>query len=96
MTNGSVNATGVGVGLSLIFSSQVFPFMLSSAFTARTIVKQKGQVEKVQHDALIATGVSIAFAVVLAYFMHDWLIAGIGTAFAFILFWLYMDRGELL
>ena len=96
MTNGTINSTGVGVGLSLIFSSQVFPFMLSSAFTARTAVKKNGQVEEVQTDALIATVVSVAFAVMLSYFMHDWLIAIIGSAFAFVLFIIYMERGELL
>lgn len=96
MTNGTINSTGVGVGLSLIFSSQVFPFMLSSAFTARTIVQEKEQTDEVVTDAWIATGVSIAFAVMLSVFMHDWLIALIGTFFAFVLFFIYMKRGELL
>ena len=96
MTNGTINSTGVGVGLSLIFSSQVFPFMLSSAFTARTVVQEKDQVDEVVTDAWIATGISIAFAVMLSFFMNDWLIALIGSIFAFVLFAVYMKRGELL
>ena len=96
MTNGTINATGVGVGLSMIFSSQVYPFFLSSAFTARTIVKQKDQVEEVRKDSWYALGVSTAFALMLAHWMHDWVIAVVGTAFAFALFALYMWRGELL
>ena len=32
---------GIGIGFTLLFESQIFPFMLSSAFTCRTIVQEK-------------------------------------------------------
>ena len=45
---------GIGIGFTLLFESQIFPFMLSSAFTCRTIVQEKGQQKEVNEDVLIA------------------------------------------
>jgi hypothetical protein len=85
--------TGVGIGLSFVLSSQIYPFMLSSAFTARTIVKEKGEEDEVRTDMWWALGLSILSTVILAFFMHDLLVGIVGTAFAVLLFEIYLIGG---
>ena len=87
---------GIGLGLVLIFESQIFPFMLSSAFTARTIVQEKGQVSEVQEDVIISVILSIAFSILLGYYFHDWMITLIGSIFGFVIATVYEIRGELI
>ncbi|MEM0142531.1 MAG: hypothetical protein QXL94_01055 [Candidatus Parvarchaeum sp.] len=88
--------SGLGVGFTLLFESQIFPFMLSSAFTARTIVKEKEQEHEVKQDVAIAMVISFAFTGIMAYFMHDALTAIVGTVAAFVIAFIYEWRGELL
>ncbi len=88
--------TGLGIGFTLLFESQIFPFMLSSAFTARTIVKEKDQVKDVQIDVGIATALSIGFSLMMSYFLHNTLIALIGTILGIGIAVIYELRGELL
>ena len=97
MTGKSGNGlkTGLGVGLSFVLSSQIFPFMLSSAFTSRTIVHEKGETDSVRTDLLIALGLSALSALVLAFLLQDLLTAILGTAFSVLLFELYLYRGGL-
>lgn len=94
MTENKYNEA-LGIGLSLLFESQTFPFLLSSAFTARTIVQDKDQQEEVIIDAWVAVGISIAFTVIMSYFLHSTLTLIVGTIFAFVFFSIYMIRGEL-
>lgn len=99
-TNGSavINAqTGIGIAMSFILTSQIYPFMLSSAFTARTIVQEKNQVDEVLTDMTWALGLSIASTAVIAYFMHDdWKIFVIGSVFSTVLYLVYMYRGQMM
>ena len=60
---------GIGIGFVLLFESQIFPFMLSSAFTARTIVQEKDQVAEVNEDVLIAVAFSIAFSLLMLHWL---------------------------
>ena len=94
--NGQELKTGLGIGLTSIFESQIFPFMLSSTFTARTIVQEKGEVDEVKKDIWIAVGFSLTFSGVLAYLLSDFITGLWGTALSFIMLFVYEWRGNLL
>ena len=94
--NGKSLNTGLGVGMTALFESQVFPFMLSSAFTARTVVKEKDQVAEVKTDVWIAVGISVMFSAGMAFLLSDWITFLFGTLFAFVLLGVYEIRGELI
>ena len=70
--------------------------MLSSAFTARTIVPEKGQTQEVQTDVMISVALSIAFSILMGYFFSDWMITLIGSIMGFIIAMVYEIRGELI
>lgn len=91
-----INKSAFGIGITAIFESQVFPFMLSSAFTARTIVQEKNQVEAVKNDIWYAVGISLAFSMFMAILLKDLATGMFGTVFAIILMYIYMMRGELI
>lgn len=88
--------TGMAIGFILLFESQIFPFMLSSAFTARTIVKEKNEQSSVQTDIWIAVGLSIVFSVMIGFFFEDLIATVVGSAFGFVMALIYEYRGDLL
>lgn len=88
--------SGIGLGLSFVLSSQIYPFMLSSAFTARTIVKEHNEEDSVKRDMWIAFALSTAASIALGYYMHDTTTMIGGTAFALVLLGVYEWRGELM
>jgi len=96
MQMSDLTKSGIGLGLSFVLSSQIYPFMLSSAFTARTLVHEKDQTQEVIEDVDIALILSVAASLVLSFFLHDWITAIGGTLFSFILFYIYLDRGDLM
>ena len=87
---------GIGIGLTLLFESQIYPFMLSSAFTARTIVHEKNQVDDVKTDINISIGLSIIFSIIMGAFFKDYVVAIVGSVFAFVLAYIYEIRGMLI
>lgn len=87
---------GLAIGFILLFESQIFPFMLSSAFTARTIVQEKGETESVKVDVWIAVGLSIAFSLMIGYYFDDMMVMFVGSAFGFVMAFIYEYRGNLL
>jgi hypothetical protein len=88
--------TGLGIALSFVLSSQLYPFMLSSAFTARSIVKEKSQTSEVKTDMLWAFGLSVISTGVIAYYLgNDWKIFAVGSIFAFALLSIYSYRGDI-
>ena len=91
-----ISKEAFGVGITAIFESQVFPFMLSSAHTARTHVKDSNDTEAVKTDIWIAVGISVAFSALMAVLLHDLFTGFFGTVFAFILLAVYEIRGELI
>lgn len=91
-----VSSRAFGVGITAIFESQVFPFMLSSTHTARTHVKDSNDTEAVKTDVWIAVGISISFSIFMALLLNDWFTGIFGTVFAFILLEIYEIRGELI
>lgn len=94
--NGENMKTALGIGLTSIFESQIFPFMLSSTFTARTIVKEKGEIEEVKKDIYIAVGFSLVFSGVLAYLLDDFITGAWGAALGFVMLGVYEWRGHLI
>ena len=91
-----INKEAFGIGITAIFESQVFPFMLSSAFTARTIVQEKDDVDGVKTDIWIAVAISLGFSGLMAYVLKSFSTLAFGTAFGFLLLWVYEKRGMLI
>jgi Ca2+/Na+ antiporter len=85
----------VGIGMAWISEEHIFTFMLSSAFTARNMVKEKGDIEGVKKDLYISLILSIATSILLAYFFQSWAVAIAGCLFALLLYYIYVKRGEL-
>ena len=86
--------TGIGIALAFVLTSQLYPFMLSSAFTARTIVQEKDQVDEVKTDLNWALGLSILADVVISHYLgNNITVLALGTGFAVLLYWVYMQRG---
>jgi Flp pilus assembly protein TadB len=85
----------VGIGLTFIGEEHIFTFMLSSPFTARNLVREKGDVTEVKKDLQISIGISIALSLVMAYLFQSTWVAVAGFAFGCMLYWIYAKRGEL-
>ncbi len=91
-----ISKSAFGSGIVAIFETQVFPFMLSSAHTARTHVKESNDTDSVKTDIMYAVGISIAFSAFMAIMLKDVFTGLFGTVFSFILMYVYMYRGELI
>ena len=87
---------GLGIALMFVLDSQIYPFMLSSTFTARTVVKEKQQQEEVKKDLWISLLLSTFADIIIGYFIRSWKATTIGTAFSLLLFLIYEWRGDLL
>jgi len=88
--------SAIGLGLSFVLTSQIYPFMLSSAFTARTMVHEKDQIKTVLEDAEISLLISVTSTLILAYLLKDLITAIGGVIFAVGLFIIYLERGDLI
>ncbi len=88
--------TALGIGLTAIATSQLYTFMLSSPFTARTIVREKGEIEDVKTDLLIAFGTSVAFGVLMGAILEDVWTVIFAVVLNVITYWIYADRGDLI
>lgn len=95
MSKGKLD-TAIGIGTTAIFESQIFPFMLSSAFTARTAVHEQNQVNEVKVDMGISVAISEAFSILMSILLEDIPTFIFGSIFAFALYLIYMWRGQLL
>ena len=88
----------LSVLMIFLLESSIFPFMLSSAFTARTIVKDTGQAAEVRTDLWIALGLSVAASIIAGVITNGVVgeyITIAGIAFGFVLTELYLWRGDL-
>jgi len=91
-----ISKTAFGIGIVAIFESQVFPFMLSSAFTARTIVHEKAEVKSVKEDVLISVLISEGFSILLGCLLKDVGTIIFGSIFGILLMLIYEWRGSLI
>ena len=87
--------SALGLGISFLVTSQIYPFMLSSAFTARTIVPERGQKAEVQRDLMVSFALSVFSTLVIAYLLQDGITAVGGVVFAVVLYLIYVWRGRL-
>jgi len=87
--------SALGLGISFLITSQIYPFMLSSAFTARTMVKEKRQEADVQKDLAISFILSVVSTLTIAYLLQDGITAIGGVIFAIVLYLVYVWRGKL-
>ena len=85
--------TAIGFMFALRFESQIFPFMLSSAFTARTAVPATGQTAEVKTDLQISLAFSIGASVLIGSLLKNWPTIIFGTVFGFVLYYTYLARG---
>lgn len=92
----AITKDAFGIGITAIFESQIFPFMLSSAFTARTIVQEKDDVPEVKKDIWIAVAISVGFSILMGAMLKSFKTLTFGTAFGFLLLWVYEKRGLLI
>ncbi len=98
MTESGKALAGLSVLIILLLESSIFPFMLSSAFTARTIVQEKQQQTEVRIDLWIAFALSVAASItggILTGGKVGWHVTLAGIIFAIVLTALYCWRGNL-
>ena len=90
-----MDKTPLGIAVTALFETQFLPFMLSSATTARTLVKEKNQTEEVQKDLFITLWVSFGFSILMAVLLKDSWTAVFGITLGTLLDYLYTRRGDL-
>ena len=88
--------SALGIGISAIISSQIYTTFLSSPFTARTMVKEKGQVIEVLKDAFLSLIVSLIMTFIVGALLNDPITLIGGSIIDLGLYYLYMWRGGLL
>jgi len=85
---------GMGIGFVTIAEGTVFPFMLSSAYTARNYGDQDAH--EIEVDLLWAFAISVITSAILAYFLRSAITfvyaVGLGVGLSL----LYMLRGGLI
>jgi hypothetical protein len=86
----------VGIGISFIAEEHIFTYLLSSPFTTRNLVKEKGDVNEVKKDLLLSLILSFALAIILGAFFKSKATAISGALFGLLLYYIYAWRGELL
>ena len=86
----------VGIGISFIAEEHIFTYLLSSTFTARNLVREKGDVEGVKKDLLLSLILSFALAIILGAFFKSKATAISGALFGLLLYFVYAWRGGLL
>ena len=88
--------SALGLGLSAIISSQTFTTFLSSPFTARTMVKEKGQTIEVLKDAYLSLILSLIMTFILGALINDPITIIGGSIIDIGIYYLYLWRGGLL
>jgi len=86
----------VGIGISFIAEEHIFTYLLSSPFTARNLVVEKGDVENVKKDLTLSLILSIALSILLGGIFKSPETALLGAGFGFLLYYIYAWRGGLL
>jgi len=85
----------VGIGVTFIVEEHIFTFLLSSPFTARNLVKEKGDVEEVKKDLLYSLYLSIGLSFLTGFLFESKLTMLAGILFATLLYTIYAWRGEI-
>jgi hypothetical protein len=85
----------IGVAVAWISEEHIFTFMLSSTFTARNIVKEKGDEEEVRKDLYISLGLSILTSLILGALFKSTITFIAGFLFGLLLYYIYKVRGRL-
>ena len=88
--------SALGLGISAIISSQVYTTFLSSPFTARTAVKEKGQIIEVLKDAFLSLVISLIMTFITGALLNDPITLIGGSIIDIGLYYLYLWRGGLL
>ncbi|MEW5760082.1 MAG: hypothetical protein AB1779_04890 [Candidatus Thermoplasmatota archaeon] len=88
--------TGLGLVSIAIAQEHLFTFMLSSCFTARNLVKEKGDSSEVMIDLWIAVGLSEIIGIITSVILKNiWLLI-FSVVFPLVLTAIYMIRGKLI
>ncbi|MEM3423579.1 MAG: hypothetical protein QXE51_03345 [Nitrososphaeria archaeon] len=86
----------VGIGFTFIAEEHIFTYLLSSPFTARNLVREKGDVEEVKKDLLLSLILSILLTIIFAAILKSKAVAAAGLLFGLLLYYVYAKRGELI
>lgn len=85
----------IGIAVAALGEEHLMTFMLSSPFTARNIVQEKGDVEEVKKDLQISLALSVGFGLFTGYLLGSKLTAIFGIGFGILLYQIYKTRGSL-
>ena len=88
--------TAIGVGLSFVLTSQLYPLLLSSPFTVRTLGKERNETKNIIVDSILAFIVSVIATLYLSYLLQDKITAISGIIFALAMLILYLYRGGII
>ncbi len=88
--------TAIGVGLSFVLTSQLYPLLLSSPFTVRTLGKERNETMNIIVDSILAFIVSVIATLYLSYLLQDRITAISGIIFALAMLILYLYRGGII
>jgi len=87
--------TGIGIITTAIAQEHIFTFMLSSCLTARTIAKEKNQIDEVKRDLNISLALSLGIGVLTAILLKNINVFIFSVVFSFLLYEIYKVRGEI-
>lgn len=87
---------GMGIGFTTIAEGGLYPFFLSSAFSARNFVMGSNDAVNVEIDILWSFLLSVIVSVVIGYYLQSTITIVWGIAFGVTLSLLYLLRGGLL
>lgn len=85
----------IGIAVVALGEEHLMTFMLSSPFTARNIVAEKGDLEGVKTDLNIALALSIAFGIGIGFLLQSKWTTIFGAGFGWLLYEIYKTRGNL-
>ena len=88
--------SGLATIITFMSEEHIFTYLLSSPFTARNLVVEKGDVEEVKKDLMLSVILSIVLSIVAGVLVHEPMVALLGTIFGFVLYYVYAVRGGLL
>ena len=85
----------IGIAIAALGEEHLMTFMLSSPFTARNIVQEKGDVDEVKTDLNISLGLSIGFGLFIGAILGSKATSIFGIVFGVVLYEIYKTRGNL-
>lgn len=87
--------SGIATLITFMAEEHIFTYLLSSPFTARNIVVERGDVENVKQDLNLSIILSVALSIVAGMLVQDVKVSIAGMFFGILLYLVYAWRSEL-